>query len=271
MNRALCIGINDYPGTNSDLNGCVNDAYDWASELQKRGFITTTILDGQCSKANMIYQIQKIISEARPGDITVITYSGHGTWVPDTSGDEDDGRDEGLCPWDISKGQILLDDELDKLFRAIQPGAKLVFISDSCHSGTVSRGFLPWDKHQHPVGDDCISETVNKRYLDTQEFLTDDIMNKGWKTSPSINLSDDVAVFFSGCSDIEYSYDANFNGKANGAFTYVALNALKVLPEDATYEDWYNEIRKTLPQARYPQTPKFSGTDTQRNWKIFKI
>ena len=28
--HALCIGINDYPGTGSDLSGCVNDANDWA-------------------------------------------------------------------------------------------------------------------------------------------------------------------------------------------------------------------------------------------------
>jgi hypothetical protein len=26
--NALCIGINDYPGTQSDLKGCVNDAND---------------------------------------------------------------------------------------------------------------------------------------------------------------------------------------------------------------------------------------------------
>ena len=31
--RALCIGINNYPGTNMDLAGCVNDANDWADEL----------------------------------------------------------------------------------------------------------------------------------------------------------------------------------------------------------------------------------------------
>jgi hypothetical protein len=31
--RALCIGINNYPGTHMDLNGCVNDANDWAAEL----------------------------------------------------------------------------------------------------------------------------------------------------------------------------------------------------------------------------------------------
>ena len=36
--RALCIGINDYPGTGSDLSGCVNDAKDWAGMLTGRGF-----------------------------------------------------------------------------------------------------------------------------------------------------------------------------------------------------------------------------------------
>ena len=36
--KALCIGINDYPGTDSDLSGCVNDANDWAAELASRGF-----------------------------------------------------------------------------------------------------------------------------------------------------------------------------------------------------------------------------------------
>ena len=30
--KALCIGINDYPGTQNDLSGCVNDANDWAIE-----------------------------------------------------------------------------------------------------------------------------------------------------------------------------------------------------------------------------------------------
>ena len=36
--RALCMGINNYPGTGMDLQGCVNDATDWAAELTARGF-----------------------------------------------------------------------------------------------------------------------------------------------------------------------------------------------------------------------------------------
>ena len=43
--KSLCIGINDYPGTGSDLNGCVNDALDWAAELRGRGFETITLLN----------------------------------------------------------------------------------------------------------------------------------------------------------------------------------------------------------------------------------
>lgn len=46
MNKyALCIGINDYPGTDSDLAGCVNDANDWAAALASRGFTVRKILN----------------------------------------------------------------------------------------------------------------------------------------------------------------------------------------------------------------------------------
>ena len=38
---ALCIGINNYPGTQNDLNGCVNDANDWTAELKARGYTVT--------------------------------------------------------------------------------------------------------------------------------------------------------------------------------------------------------------------------------------
>jgi hypothetical protein len=44
---ALCIGINDYPGTGSDLAGCVNDANDWATLLKNRGFLVDKLLDKQ--------------------------------------------------------------------------------------------------------------------------------------------------------------------------------------------------------------------------------
>jgi hypothetical protein len=72
----------------------------------------------------------------------------------------------------------------------------------------------------------------------------------------------------SGCQDTEYSYDAWFQGRPNGAFTYVALRALKSLPAKATYRDWYKAIRKVLPSRQYPQTPNFYGSTRMKRWKV---
>jgi uncharacterized caspase-like protein len=81
MRYALCIGINDYPGTGSDLSGCVNDAQDWAEELTKRGFDTEIMLDAEATGDAMRSGIRRKLAGAGSGDTVVITYSGHGTWV----------------------------------------------------------------------------------------------------------------------------------------------------------------------------------------------
>jgi hypothetical protein len=62
--------------------------------------------------------------------------------VPDLDGDEPDGTDECLCPHDVRKNGPITDDELYESFSSLERGAKLLMISDSCHSGTVTR-FAP--------------------------------------------------------------------------------------------------------------------------------
>ena len=92
--NALCIGINDYPGTQSDLKGCVNDANDWAAVLQGKGFSTKLLLDAQATKAAMVSAITGLVGSAQSGDTVAITFSGHGTYAPDKNNDESDGLDE---------------------------------------------------------------------------------------------------------------------------------------------------------------------------------
>lgn len=262
--KSLHFGINDYPGTKSDLRGCVNDARDWEKELKKRGFATKILLDSQCTKANMIKEFERIVDATGPDDIAVITYSGHGTWVPDRNGDEADGRDEALCPHDIAKGQVLLDDELVKIFNKRGYSSRVIFISDSCHSGTVARavpGFL--DDDMDPQA----------RYLAPEVFIDDEeLLAKAVKVEndPHNCQPEAAAVLFSGCNDTEYSYDANFKGKPQGAFTHVAIRELNKLAPAATYADWFREIRKYLPHQRYPQTPQLQANKAQKKWKIFE-
>ena len=141
---ALCIGINNYPGSHMDLAGCVNDANAWEAELKSREFAVSKLLDAQAAKAAMIAAFQSMTGAAVSGDLVVITYSGHGTYVLDTDGDEIDGLDEALCPYDIqTRGGALLDDEIHALFAARKGGVRLVLITDSCHSGTVTRAAAP--------------------------------------------------------------------------------------------------------------------------------
>ncbi|NTW44452.1 MAG: caspase family protein [Anaerolineaceae bacterium] len=126
--KALCIGINDYPGTDSDLEGCVNDSNDWASVLEKRGFSVQKMLNNAATGKAMRKAIKSLVTGAGKGDSIIIQYSGHGSFVPDEDGDEPDGTDECLCPYDIGTKGPITDDELFDLFSNRQEGVKLWFL-----------------------------------------------------------------------------------------------------------------------------------------------
>lgn len=266
--HALCIGINDYPGTDSDLAGCVNDANDWAAALAKRGFAVTRLLDGQATGKAMRRAIAKTLAGAAAGDLVVLQFSGHGSFVPDTSGDEPDGTDECLCPHDVETNGPLPDDELFELYQARPAGARLVVISDSCHSGTVAR-FAPITTPPTTRGKWSPQRRV--RFLPPSAFLSKrEAARLGERRSirRSSPPGRDAGLLLSGCQDVEYSYDAYFRGRPNGAFTWVALRALAKLPARATYSDWYAAIRRALPSQQYPQTPNLYGSRAMKGAKV---
>ncbi|MBM5817331.1 MAG: caspase family protein [Cyanobacteria bacterium K_Offshore_surface_m2_239] len=264
--RALCIGINDYPGTQHDLRGCVNDANDWAATLSARGFTVSKLLDSQATKAALVAGFNTLITSAKSGDSIAITFSGHGTLAPDTSGDETDGYDEALCPFDIHLGNVLLDDEIHQLFAKRPAGVRLLLISDSCHSGTVTR---------NAPADPDTADAPRIRFLPLASWLPADQLPKGPSGRPLARLPVNQVftpwagvvtaagdVLMAGCEEgpDHYSYDATFNNRSNGAFTHYALKALKTLPATATYRDWHAAIRRSLPSTNYPQKPQLVGT-----------
>jgi hypothetical protein len=264
--RAVCFGINDYPGTNADLSGCVNDVKDWSGVLGANGFGVKTFYNEECRKAVMVEAIGNLITDSLPGDTLVIQYSGHGSFVPDLDGDEPDGVDECLCPHDYTNG-MLLDDELNKLFKMKPEGANLLFLSDSCHSGTVSR-FVP-----------SLQGPTNKiRFLPPSTFLSKEalasigtVRRNFMQTMTSKLLQTKApALLIAGCQDTEYSLDCFFRGRPNGAFTFHALQALrKMVVGENTYGDWFRELRTFLPTSAYPQAPNMVGTREQTERKIF--
>lgn len=244
MKKAVCIGINDYPGTANDLNGCVNDANDWSSFLKTYGFETELILNTEATKSNILSALENLVAQANAGDVIVFTYSGHGTSVVDTDGDEADGYDEALYAYD----GVVLDDDLRDVLQNVKADVHTIIISDSCFSGTVTRVIA--------------APQAKAKYIPTSEIA------ENMKVRRKIFSEDEmVEILISGCSDSEYSYDAYIDGKYNGAFTANAINLLK---EGQTYNEFYALLRDELPSSQYPQTPQLEGTDENKNRKVFE-
>lgn len=79
-----------------------------------------------------------------------------------------------------------------------------------------------------------------------------------------------ASLLMSGSQDVEYSYDAWFNGRPNGAFTFVALRELAKLPATASYRQWHDRIRGALPSQQYPQSPNLYGSTSMKSWKVLQ-
>jgi hypothetical protein len=266
--HALCIGINNYPGTDSDLAGCVNDANDWARELARRRFNVEKLLDGQATGKAMRSAIRGTVARATAGDLVVVQYSGHGSFVPDDDGDEPDGTDECLCPHDVRTKGPITDDELFELYSARPPGVRILMISDSCHSGTVAR-FAPVTTPPTMKGGHAPQRKVRflppAVYLPRREAAKLGVRRCLRRSSPPGRYA---SLLMAGCQDTEYSYDAYFEGRPNGAFSFVALRALANLPAAATYAQWFALIREALPSQQYPQTPNLYGSKSMKQWQV---
>ena len=78
MKKAVCIGINDYPGSFNDLKGCVNDARDWSALLAGMGFDVSLLLDSQATRINVKAALQGLIDATNAGDVTVSSRAGEG-------------------------------------------------------------------------------------------------------------------------------------------------------------------------------------------------
>jgi hypothetical protein len=76
-------------------------------------------------------------------------------------------------------------------------------------------------------------------------------------------------LLISGCTDSEYSYDAEFNGRPNGAMSAYAIGVIKENPL-LTYEEFHEKLRTFLPSNEYPQSPQLEGAAAHKNTLLFE-
>jgi len=140
--RALLIGIN-YAGSQSPLRGCHKDVEMMRQYLNNHGHSDgdmRVLLDNgvneEPNKAGIVMGLQWLADSAGRGDSLFLHYSGHGASVHE--GNEEDSRDEALCPLDYESVGLIRDDEFFRyLVAPLQQGACLTCVIDCCHGGTM--------------------------------------------------------------------------------------------------------------------------------------
>jgi hypothetical protein len=274
--RALCVGINDYPIPGNDLMGCVNDANAWRALLvEEFGFPGTdvaVVTDAEATRQAMIDALRGLIEGSSSGDVLVFTNSSHGSYIPDTSGDEET-YDEVICPYDTQE-EILSDDDLREILDTLPEGVSMTVISDSCHSGSNTRA--------------AVNELLPPRYQTAEDLrirflnpaLIPDLARRGpiladpRGTRPRTRIvfpeSGMNHVLLSGCRDDEVSWDAKIEGTYHGAMSYHALKAIRDGGSSITYSELAERLQQMLDDAGYAQHPQLEGPDEAKRRQVFE-
>ncbi|XVF44789.1 hypothetical protein PTKIN_Ptkin02bG0152200 [Pterospermum kingtungense] len=175
------------------------------------------------TRKNIEDSLRWLVNDCQSGDSLVFFYSGHGLRQHDFNQDETDGFDETICPVDFQNSGMILDNDLNSLIVCpLKPGVTLHAVVDTCHSGTMLD--LP------------------HLYFSLEKKWKDDTPPSGVDKPTSGGL----AICISACLDNQAAADTSaFDGKMNGALTYLLTEVLKRLPSP-TYGDLFDLIYETL-------------------------
>jgi len=249
---SLHLGLNfvdpeHYDGWNGELFACEADANDMTALAKSRGFKTQTLLREKVTAKAVKDAILNAAKKLRSGDIFFLTYSGHGGQVPDTNGDEgrfgdaNDQKDETWCLFD----REFIDDELAALYARFKAGVRILVLSDSCHSGSVTREAIPGGPKARVR---LLPPQMAARVYEKNKAIYDAIQ-RGVTGSEQLSIKATV-LLISGCQDRQLSND----GDSNGLFT----GTMKQVWADGSFLGGYKNFRDQI-VARMPrnQTPNY--------------
>jgi len=269
---ALLVGISDYNRNNgvNDLHG-KEDAVTLAKTLtenEKFGFKEDDVILLSNEEATL-EGIEKafrehLIKNAKPGDVVLFYFSGHGEQISDDNGDEMDGQDECLVPYDYNeKNQPRVkDDLLEKLLDELADTMKkdpsgevqgdILVMLDSCHSGTATKGIadgrgIVWDEELYGEP----QENPDGEEDNAGGFLAKGSTSEGY-------------LLISACKS---SQVAKEDLTERGVLTYYFISALEKSGTGTTYFDLFERLNRMIKSAGWEQEPQMEG---EGNRPLFK-
>ncbi len=298
--KALVLGINSYK-TVSSLRGCVTDTETIKAMLVEVFTFpeknVRALTNEQVVKPEVKKQLAWLFQGAKPGDRVVLHFSGHGSYVADKDGDEDDGRDELIALYDMDfddPNSYLLDDELRAWTDTKPKGVELTIVLDNCNSGTGTRMLLA----ARPGGAESRAEvdttaTVKRtmagkttsRGLDTAAAVARAIKPDSEDVilvrdiDPPQAVKDEVEaaksrrvgkrgfvkvktlnhLLLTACRADQTAADANIDGKPCGAFSYYLNRALRNGGASMDRRALIEKVAAALQDGQFSQVPQMEG------------
>ena len=259
--KALLVGLNRYPDPANTLQGCVNDVRQIRALLEghfdfSRPEDVRVLLDQQATTAAIRSGLAWLVAGARPGDVLVFHYSGHGSQVPDRDGDETtDSLDEIICPYDLDWDDPIADDDLYAAVRHLPAGVALTVVLDCCHSGTGLRepggsGAVRPKFLTHPA---AVPGTRGGSLRDRRKPLERRVRRIGRRAAAA------GAVLVAGCRADQSSADAFIAGAYHGALSYFLCRALAESAYEVSYTRLVRRVRASLRAHGFEQDPQLEG------------
>jgi len=290
--RALLIGITQYQWSAAytppfDLVGPAQDVATMAAVLQAHfgfaaGEITTlgsapgTDAAHVATGAQIRQALQALAEQTQAGDTVLIYYSGHGSQWPDLNGDEPDGFDESIVPYDARDPQVptpphgdILDDELHTYLAQIAGRtANLTAILDCCHSASGTRADeaglvreLPYNlplqasNQPAPAAQAAAAAASPRPTLPARTAQTDQLT---YVTLAACQADERAYESALAAGDALWPEEQPLIGQSVGLFTYYLARALRHGPT-ATYQDILTFLQDQVTMRRATQHPAGEG------------
>ena len=276
---ALIVGINNY--ASQPLEGCLNDVDLQRNLLIHRfGFNPKDILvlpDTKATRQGLLTAFEEhLIKQAKPGDVVVYHYSGHGSRIFDPNPIVVEPGTEGLngtfVPMDSTLpdgypevgGSVkdIMGHTLFLLMSALKT-ENVTVVLDSCFSGGATREARVRSRDGGKnvlVSKD--EKTYQEQWLSRLKMSPEDFV-KGYRQGVA------KGVVLAATAPNQVAREVNVNGFKAGIFSYLLTHYL--WQEDSNIEQVFQKIIPEIPQA-FAQMPRYEvkvGKEYQRQAPYF--
>ena len=263
-NKALLVGINDYPLPGNDLRGCINDLVDMGHFIANQNKVyewenIKTITDSKATKKGILEELDWLLDGASAGDQILFQYSGHGAQqATKHPAIEKDGLDEIICPYDFNDtaATAISDKEFAQRFAKIPTDVHFVWISDSCHAADLSRDPV--------VTND--KKAIRFRNFKGGQPIMPNVTKLVHPTIVETKASLLQGALLSGCASHQLSADAFINNRFNGAFTHYLIKNLNLYGHNTSMQKIIQYVNIDLAENGYDQNPKIEGVLAQQTF-----